>query len=96
MIGVVAVIRVKEGREAELEASFATLTADVKANEPGAHVYQLTRSRSEPRTYKVLEMYADEAALEAHRTSEHYKAGGRRLRDVAEAPPEVELLDAVI
>jgi quinol monooxygenase YgiN len=96
MIGVVAVIRVKEGREAEFEAGFRELTAQVKANEPGARMYQLTRSRAEPRTYKVLEVYEDDAALEAHRTSEHYKVGGRKLREVAEAPPEVEVLDAVL
>ena len=96
MIGVVAVIRVKEGREADFEQGFREMTAQVKANEPANRMYQLTRSRSEPRTYKVLELYDDEAALEAHQKSEHYKAGGLRLRDVAAGPPEVELLDAVI
>lgn len=95
MIGVVAVIRAREGREAEFEAVFAELTAGVKANEPGAHVYQLTRSRTEPRTYKVLEIYADQAALEAHGASDHYREGGRKLRDLVEGRPEVELLDAV-
>lgn len=96
MIGVVAMIRVKPGREAEFEEGFRTLTEAVKANEPGNRMYQLTRSRTEPRTYKVLEVYEDDAALEAHRSSEHYKAGGRNLREVAEAPPEVEVLDAVL
>ncbi len=95
MIGVVAVIRAKEGREAEFEAAFADMTAKVKANEPGNHMYQLTRSRTEPRTYKVLEMYADQAALEAHGASDHYREGGRALRDLVEGRPEVELLDAV-
>jgi quinol monooxygenase YgiN len=95
MIGVVAVIRVKPGTEAEFEQVFAELTAQVRANEPANQVYQLTRSRSEPRTYKVLEIYEDDAALETHRTSEHYKAGGRKMRELAEAPPEVEVLDAV-
>jgi quinol monooxygenase YgiN len=96
MIGVLAVIRVKAGCEAEFEAVFRTLTAGVKANEPANHLYQLTRSRSDPRTYTVLELYADDAALEAHRASEHYKAGGGRIRELAEAPPEVEVLDAVL
>ena len=95
MIGVVAVIRAKEGREAEFEAVFAEMAAQVKANEPGAHLYQLTRSRTEPRTYKVLEVYADQAALEAHGGSAHYKEGGRKLRDLVDGRPEVEVLDAV-
>ena len=96
MIGVIAVIRAKEGQEAEFERMFAEMTAQVKANEPGNQVYQLTRSRAEPRTYKVLEMYADQEALEAHGSSEHYKAGGRQMRELVEGRPEVEVLDAVV
>ena len=96
MIGVIAVIRAKQGQEAEFERVFAEMTAQVKANEPGNLMYQLTRSRTEPRTYKVLEMYADQAALEAHGASEHYKAGGRQMRDLVEGRPEVEVLDAVV
>lgn len=96
MIGVVAVIRAKEGREQAFEQAFAEMTAKVKAVEPGNKMYQLTRSRTEPRTYKVLEMYDDQAALEAHGASDHYKEGGRKLRDLVEGRPEVELLDAVL
>lgn len=96
MIGVVAVIRAREGREQEFEQTFAEMTAKVKAAEPGNKMYQLTRSRTEPRTYKVLEMYDDQAALEAHGSSDHYKEGGRKLRDLVEGRPEVELLDAVV
>ncbi len=95
MIGVIAIIRVKEGRETEFERVFTEMTAKVKANEPGNQMYQLTRSRSEPRTYKVMEMYADQAAFDAHGSSDHYKEGGRALRDLVEARPEVELLDTV-
>ena len=96
MIGVVAVIRAKEGREAEFEQAFAEMTAAVKAKEPANRMYQLTRSRSEPRLYKVLEMYDDQAALEAHGASDHYREGGRKLRDLVEGRPEVEVLDAVV
>ena len=95
MIGVVATLRAKEGREAEFEAVFAETAAAVRANEPGNSLYQLTRSRTEPRTYKVLEIYADDAAVEAHRGSDHYRAGGRKLRDLVDAPPEIEVLDTV-
>ena len=95
MIGVIAVIRAKSGSEADFERVFAEMTAQVKANEPGNQMYQLTRSRTEPRTYKVMEVYADQAAFEAHGSSDHYKDGGRKLRDLVEGRPEVELLDTV-
>ena len=95
MIGIVATLVAKADREAEFEAAFLRMVAAVKANEAGAVIYQLAKARDEPRTYKVLEVYADEAAVEAHRTSDHYKAGGRILRDLVEAPPTIEMLDTV-
>ena len=96
MIAVIAILRAKEGREAEFERVFTDMTAKVKANEPGNQMYQLTRSRTEPRTYKVMEIYADQAAFEAHGASDHYKQGGQALRDLVEARPEIELLDTVV
>ena len=96
MIGVVATLKIKTGSEAEFEAVFAEMTAGVRANEPGNSLYQLCKSRTEAGAYKVLELYADQAAVEAHRASEHFKAGGRKLRDLLAAPPEVEALDAVV
>ena len=95
MIAVVATLVAKSGREAEFEAAFLELVAGVRAHEPANRMYQLTRSRDEARTYRVLEVYADEAALEAHRASDHYKTGGRAMRDLVEAPPKVEVLDTV-
>jgi quinol monooxygenase YgiN len=95
MIAVIAVFRVKPGNEAEFEQVFAKMTAGVKANEPEAHLYQLTRNRSEPGTYKALELYTDDAALDAHRASDHYKLGGPQLRALVDAPVEIEVLDTV-
>jgi quinol monooxygenase YgiN len=95
MIGVIAKLTARPGSEEAFETAFLDMAAQVKANEPGNLLYQLTKSRTEPSVYKVLEVYADQAALEAHRASEHFKAGGRALRDHLGAPPEVEVLDAV-
>ena len=95
MIGVVAVIRVQDGKAAEFEGVFSGLMAQVRANEPGNIAYQLTRSRSEANTYKVLELYQDEDALKAHGASEHFKAAGPKLGAVLAGRPEVEYLDGV-
>ena len=95
MIAVVAKLKAQPGKEAQFEAAFAEMVAGVRANEPGNSVYQLARSRTEPGDYRVLEVYADDAALEAHRASDHFRAGGRKLRDLLAALPEVEVLDAV-
>jgi quinol monooxygenase YgiN len=95
MIGVIATLVAKDGREEEFEQTFLRMTDALKANEPGNRMYQLVRSRDGSRTYVVMEIYDDDAALEAHRGSEHYKAGGRALRELVEAPPEVKVFDAV-
>ena len=95
MIGVIATLRVKEGEGPKLEAAFAELAAKVRANEPGNHAYQLCKSRTEPNTYKVLELYADEAALKAHGASDHFKASGPALGAVLAGRPDVEYLDGV-
>jgi quinol monooxygenase YgiN len=96
MIGVVAVIKIKDGTEAQFEAGFKDLAAKVRANEPGNIVYQLTKSRTEPLTYKVLELYASEDALKHHGQTEHFRAaGGAVFAPVLAGRPEIEYLDAV-
>ena len=95
MIGVVATIRTKDGTQAEFEQAFAELAAAVRANEPGNKLYQLTRSRTEAGVYKVLELYEDQAAVDAHRGSAHFKELGAKLGPSMAGRPDVEVLDAI-
>lgn len=93
MIGVIATLKVQDGKQAEFEAIFADLSAQVRANEPGNQAYQLCKSRTDATIYKVLELYADEAALKAHGASDYFKAAGPRLAAVLGGRPEIEYLD---
>lgn len=95
MIGVVATLKVQDGKGPEFEAVFKELTAQVRANEPGCIAYQLTRSRTEPNTYKVLELYKDEAALAQHGQSDYFKAAGPKMGPCLAGRPEIERLDGV-
>lgn len=95
MIGVIATMKIQDGKAEEFERAFTDLAAKVKANEPGNFAYQLCKSRTEPNTYKVLELYASEDALKAHGTSDHFKAAGPSLGPCLAGRPEVEYLDAV-
>ena len=95
MIGVIATLRTKPGMQREFEAAFSELAAAVRANEPGNLVYQLTRSRTEDGVYKVLEVYADQDAVDAHRASAHFKELGAALGPSLAGRAEVEMLDAV-
>jgi quinol monooxygenase YgiN len=95
MLGIVATIKVQDGKGADFEAVFKELAAKVRADEPGNLLYQLTRSRSDANTYKVLEIYKDEDALAAHRGTDHMRELGAKLGPSMAGRPEVEILDAV-
>jgi quinol monooxygenase YgiN len=93
-IGVIATLTVAEGKNAEFEAVFSALAAEVRANEPGNEFYTLTRSKANPQVYKVLESYANQAALDAHGKTDYYRAAGPKLAPCLAAAPEIEYLDA--
>jgi quinol monooxygenase YgiN len=93
MIGVVATLKVQDGKNAEFEAVFTALAAQVRANEKGNLAYALTRSRADPNTYKVLELYTDQDALTAHGQTDYFKAAGPKLGPCLAGRPEIEYLD---
>ena len=95
MIGVIATLKVAEGKNAEFEAIFTDLAKQVRANEPGNLAYQITKSRADGQIYKVLELYADQDALTAHGQTEHFKAAGPKIGPCLGGRPEIEYLDGV-
>jgi quinol monooxygenase YgiN len=95
MIGVIATLRIKEDQTAAFEKGFGELAAKVHANEPGNVAYQLTKSRTEPNTYKVLELYKDQDALTHHGQTEYFKAAGAMFGSSLAGRPDIEYLDGV-
>jgi quinol monooxygenase YgiN len=91
----VAKLFVQEAKAAEFEGVFLDLAAKVKANEPGCIAYQLTKSRTEPGVYKVLELYANEDALKHHGGTDYFKAAGAAMGPTMAGRPEIEYLDGV-
>jgi len=47
MIGIVAVLKIQDGKAEEFEGVFRELSLKVRANEKGNLLYQLTRSRAD-------------------------------------------------
>ena len=95
MIGVIAVLKIKDDQTAAFEKGFTELAQKVRANEPGNLAYQLTKSRTEPGTYKVLEVYKDEEALKHHGGTDYFKAAGAMFAGALAGRPEIEYLDGV-
>ncbi len=94
MLGVVATIKVKPGMEKEFEAVAKELVAKVNASEPGCKLYALHHGE-QPHTYVFMERYADQAAVEAHRATDYFKALGRKMGEYMEGRPEVMRLTEV-
>jgi quinol monooxygenase YgiN len=94
-IGVVATLKVQEGKEADFEAVFRDLMKQVRANEPGNKMYQVCRSRTDKTTYVVLELYENEDALKAHGASDHFKAAGPKLGPCLAGRPTIEYLYSI-
>ena len=93
MIAVLAKIPVKPGSEADFERAMLALAEQVRANEPGNHLYTLCRDADGG--YTMMELYADEAAIAAHRDSEHFKAGGASLAPHLAGAPEITSMQVV-
>lgn len=94
-IGIVATMKIQEGKNAEFEAFFTELAKQVRASEPGNIAYQLTKSRKDPQEYKVLELYKDQEAVSVHGQTDYFKAAGPKFAGVLAGRPDVELLDGI-
>lgn len=95
MLATIATLRAKPGTEADFETAFAALAAKVNSDEPGCKLYKLTRSQTETGLYKVLEIYVDADAVQAHRDSTHFKELGAALGPFMAGRPELERLDVL-
>ncbi|MEX0943770.1 MAG: putative quinol monooxygenase [Pseudomonadales bacterium] len=93
-IGLIARLKIQSGKNAEFEAIFSELEAAVRANEPGNNFYACHRT-DDPDVYVVMEQYADQAAVDAHRASDHFKTIGAKLGDVMAGRPELETLTSI-
>jgi quinol monooxygenase YgiN len=94
MIGIVATLKVKPGMEKEFEAVARELVSKVRAGEPGCLLYALCRSET-PGTYVFMERYADQAAVDAHRGTDYFKALGRKMGEYMDGRAEVQRLREV-
>ena len=94
MIGVIATLKIKEGKGTEFEATANQLVQNVNANEEGVVYYDLYKQ--DDTTYVFLERYKDQAALDIHRQTDYYKAAGAQLGAFVTTAPDIKILAAVL
>jgi quinol monooxygenase YgiN len=85
---IVATLKVKAGQQAAFEAIARKLVAAVNANEAGCMLYTLNKSE-DPQTYVFMERYRDEAAVQAHRATEHYRNYGKEMGAHLDGAPAI-------
>lgn len=95
MIGVVAKLKIRDGKQDEFEQVAKDLMAKVKANEPGCLTYQLYKARGASTDYIFMEQYASADALKSHGQTEYFKAAGPKLGAVLAGAPDIQYFDIV-
>ncbi|MEB2230957.1 putative quinol monooxygenase [Xanthomonas campestris pv. campestris] len=95
MIGMMVKLTVKAASGAAFESAFAAQAAAVRSNEPGNRLYELFRSRARPGGYVLIEVYENDAALDAHRNSSHMAAHRPLTTAFIAAEPDIEAFDVI-
>lgn len=73
MISIFVTIKIKDGyREQFMEASLGDGQGSVR-DEPGCFRFDILQNDDDPNLFHLYEVYADAAALDAHREAPHYK-----------------------
>jgi quinol monooxygenase YgiN len=87
-VKVVALVTVKpDADDAFISAAQACVAAS--RAEPGVLHYDLWREADGERRFVFNELYVDEAAVQQHMASDHFKAFGLAARDLAAARPTI-------
>ena len=87
-VKVVALVTVKPGEEDAFTTAARTCVAATRA-EAGVLHYDLWREAEGERRFVFNELYVDDAAVQAHITSDHFKAFGMAARTLAAARPTI-------
>jgi autoinducer 2-degrading protein len=73
MLVLVARYYAKSGHGDQVAAALHRMAPLVRAHEPGCKLYQANRSIEHPDFFLLYEQYVDDAALQAHRVTPHFK-----------------------
>ena len=83
-LGVLARITVQDGKNEEFETIFLGLVEKVLANEEGALLYALNRSKSNPQEYIVMEQYRSAADIDAHGKTDYFREANKAMAGLVE------------
>jgi quinol monooxygenase YgiN len=91
-VTLIARIKAKQGSEGQLQEAFQDMIKKVRAAEPGCQAYILHKANDDPTQFVWYETYADQAAFDNHRKTEHMKEMGGRIANLLDGRPQIEIL----
>ncbi len=93
-ISVIAKLTAADGREDDLEAALATLTAAAD-EEAGLEIYSVHRAEDEVGVYYFFEVYRDAGAMDAHGKGDGMKAAMGAVGGLLAGRPEIIMMTPV-
>jgi len=91
-IGAFVRLKPKPGAEEELLERLLDVAVDVRT-EPGNVMTLVMRDPGEPGHVLMLELFEDDAAIEAHRVAEHSKVKGPAVHAILKEPMSVQWVE---
>ncbi|MBB3392873.1 quinol monooxygenase YgiN [Rhizobium sp. BK275] len=83
---IVGILTARPGKVSELGAFLSAMRVHSRA-EPGNLRWDIWRDKANPDRFVLDELYADDAAVAAHRESAHFKDYAAGIGDLAERTP---------
>ncbi|MGD0275736.1 MAG: putative quinol monooxygenase [Syntrophales bacterium] len=94
MVGVIAKLKIKEGKVDEALKVFEGLLENVKKEE-GTIYYTLNKDMADPNMIVIVERYKDMAAFQTHAGTPHFSAFSKQISAYLDAGLEMILLEEV-
>jgi quinol monooxygenase YgiN len=95
MLTIVAKIKIKAGQEGAAEAALKDMIAYVRRAEPDTLRYALHRGVGDPTMLLMYEQYKDQAAVDAHGTSDRIQQLFTTLGPLLDGQPSIEMYQEV-
>jgi quinol monooxygenase YgiN len=92
MLTVVAVLKAKEGKEAEMEAALRKAVPQVAAEE-GTLAYVLHRAKKDKTQFLFYEKYRDKGALGVHSSTPYFMEMFGAIGDLLDGSPSIEVYE---
>jgi len=92
---VVARVKARPGKENELLSVLNSLVEPTR-KEPGCLSYELLQNNEDPTDFTLIEEWRNEAALQSHFATKHFKEALAKMPNLVAAEPDIRQYHLVI